>query len=381
MLLFVKFSWKLLLLSLPWIAFAETPPSTQVIAYVFVKDTIINPSDIAAARLTRINYAFANIEDGKIIEGFQHDAQNFAVLQKLKTRNPALQILVSVGGWTWSGRFSEMALTTESRTKFIDSVVEFLGKYKLDGLDIDWEYPGSIGNGNPFRPEDKQNFTALLKELRSRFDHEKQRLHRPLLLSIATGASTEFLAHTEMDKVAHYVDTVNLMSYDYYEPTDDKIAGHHAPLFTNPADPKHVSVDASVTAYLASGVPARKLVVGVPFYGHAWSHVSPDNFGLYQPGQSSDIPSEYNALLPFLQPASGYVRHWDAQASVPFLYNAGNGTFISYEDPESLRAKCRFVLDKHLAGIMFWDYEGDAEGALLTSISGALSQRSPDASH
>ena len=274
-----------------------------------------------------------------------------------------------------------MALTTESRTKFIDSVVEFLGKYKLDGLDIDWEYPGSIGNGNPFRPEDKQNFTALLKELRSRFDHEKQRLHRPLLLSIATGASTEFLAHTEMDKVAHYVDTVNLMSYDYYEPTDDKIAGHHAPLFTNPADPKHVSVDASVTAYLASGVPARKLVVGVPFYGHAWSHVSPDNFGLYQPGQSSDIPSEYNALLPFLQPASGYVRHWDAQASVPFLYNAGNGTFISYEDPESLRAKCRFVLDKHLAGIMFWDYEGDAEGALLTSISGALSQRSPDASH
>ena len=377
----MNFSRKLLLLSLPWLAFAAQPDPKQVIAYVFVNDTIIKPTDIAAERLTRINYAFANIEGGKIVEGFQHDEQNFAVLHKLKARNPALQILVSVGGWTWSGRFSDMALTADTRAKFIDSVVEFVQKFQLDGLDIDWEYPGSIGNGNPFRPEDKQNFTALLKDLRSRFDHEEQRLHRPLSLSVATGASSEFLAKTEMDTVAQYVETVNLMSYDYYESTDDKIAGHHAPLFTNPEDPKHVSVDASVTAYLAAGVPARKLVVGVPFYGHAWSHVSPDNFGLYQPGQSSDVPSEYNALLPFLQPSSGYVRHWDATSSVPFLYNAANGTFVSYEDTDSLRAKCRYVVDKHLAGIMFWDYEGDANGALLTSINDALHQRFQHAGH
>lgn len=356
-------------------ALARTPPPKQVIAYVFVKDAVIDPSEIAAEQLTRINYAFANIQNGRMLEGFQNDAQNFAALVSLKSRNPALQILVSVGGWTWSGAFSAMALTSQSRAVFIDSVVVFVRKHNLDGLDIDWEYPGLPGIGNPYQPEDGGNYTALLKELRARFRREERNLHRTLLLSVATGASEAFLAHTQMRAVARYVDTVNLMSYDYYEPTDDKVAGHHAPLFTNPADPKHVSAGASVSAYLAAGVPARKLVLGVPFYGHAWAHVPPTNFGLYQAGGPTNLPSDYRTLIPFLQPSSGYVRHWDALASVPFLYNPDTATFISYEDPESITQKCRFVRSKHLAGMMFWDYEGDAAGVLLTTIHNALNGR------
>jgi chitinase len=362
-----------LLLFLPWITLAAPAPPKQVIGYVFAKDAVLNQADIAAEQLTRINYAFSNIENGRIVEGFSHDAENYSVLVSLKARNPALQILTSVGGWTWSGRFSDMTLTKASRAHFIDSVVEFVRKYQLDGLDIDWEYPGMVGNGNPFRPEDKQHYTALLKELRTRFRREGRVLHRPLLLSVATGASSEFLAHTEMRKVSRYVDTVNLMSYDYYEPDSDKITGHHAPLFTSAADPKRVSADASLKAYRAAGVPERKLVLGVPFYGHAWAHVPPTNFGLYQPGAAGvNLPSGYRDLVPLLQPASGYVRHWDEQASVPFLYNPANGTFISYEDPESLVAKCRFVIVHHLAGIMFWDYESDAGSGLLQSIYNAL---------
>jgi chitinase len=369
-----------LLLFLPWIALAAAAPPKQVtpkqiIGYVFAKDALINPADISAEQLTRINYAFSNIQNGQIVEGFSNDAQNYATLVSLKTRNPALQILTSVGGWTWSGRFSDIALTKASRAVFIDSVVAFIRKYQLDGLDIDWEYPGMTGIGNPFRPQDKQHYTALLKELRKRFGREEQELHRPLLLSVATGASAEFLAHTQMRKVGKYVDTVNLMSYDYYEPDADKVAGHHAPLFTNPADPKHVSGQDSVTAYLAAGVPARKIVLGVPFYGHAWAQVSSTNFGLYQSGVPAHIPTDYRDLLPLLQPDSGYVCHWDAQAAVPFLYNPGAATFVSYEDPQSLAAKCQFVLAHHLGGIMFWDYEGDAASALLTSIHNGLAGR------
>jgi chitinase len=121
--------------------------------------------------------------------------------------------------------------------------------------------------------------------LRARFHHEEKVLHRRLYITVATGASSEFLEHTEMGKVQRYVDSVNLMSYDYYEPVDDKITGNHAPLYSDPADPKGVSADRSVHEFQKAGVPARKLVLGVPFYGHVWGEVPPTNDGLFQPGK------------------------------------------------------------------------------------------------
>ena len=87
--------------------------------------------------------------------------------------------MISVGGWLWSGNFSDAALTPESRSRFIDSVAAFVEHYNLDGLDIDWEFPGEIGAGNRFRPEDGKNFTLLLAELRKRFDREERKLGRP----------------------------------------------------------------------------------------------------------------------------------------------------------------------------------------------------------
>ena len=98
-----------------------------------------------------------------MVPGSPSDAQNFALLRSLRNTNPNLTILVSVGGWLWSTNFSDMALTSESRNVFEDSVMQFLTRYDLDGLDIDWEYPGMPGAGHPFRPVDKQNFTALLR--------------------------------------------------------------------------------------------------------------------------------------------------------------------------------------------------------------------------
>jgi chitinase len=149
-------------------------PKNEIIAYVFVKDRVLQPGEIAPTKLTRVNYAFANLQNGRIVEGFAHDAENFAALNALKQANPDLKVLVSVGGWTWSGNFSDMALTKQSRKAFIDSAVHFIERYHLDGLDIDWEYPGMIGDNNRFRSEDKQNYTSLLKELRKRFDREER---------------------------------------------------------------------------------------------------------------------------------------------------------------------------------------------------------------
>lgn len=352
----------------------EKPPQPVVIAYVFPQNSVIQPGEIAAQKLTRINYAFANISNGVVVNGFPTDAANFAALNALKQQNPSLTVLVSVGGWLWSGNFSDAVLTEQSRRAFIDSAVAFIEKYNLDGLDIDWEYPGQIGAGNRFRPEDKQNYTTVLKELRERFNREEKKLHRQLYLSVATGSEPSFLEHTEMDKVQKYVDTVNLMAYDYYEPGDQPTTGHNAPLFTNPRDPKHVSADASVHAYELAAVPASKIVLGVPFYGHEWGDVTAQNHGLFQPGKP--VPNAFanyaNISANMLKPDSGFTRYWDSDSAVPYLYNASTQVFISYDDPKSMALKCQYALDHKLAGIMFWDYSGDPSGALLNSIDATL---------
>ena len=176
-----------------------------VAAYVFAEGRVLAPGEIDAKKLTRVNYAFANIAQGRMVEGAPTDAANFAALTALRKDNPHLTVLVSVGGWTWSGGFSDAALTPSSRAVFIDSVAAFITRYDLDGLDVDWEYPGMSGAGNTFRPEDKQTYTLLLKELRHRFDTIAGTLHHPLYLTIAAGASKEFLEHTEMSQVANYV--------------------------------------------------------------------------------------------------------------------------------------------------------------------------------
>jgi len=344
----------------------------MVVGYVFQKDAALTPGQIDARSLTRVNYAFANIKDGRMVTGFAADAENFAFLNGLKRENPSLTVLVSVGGWLWSTDFSDVSLTAESRKIFIASVMEFLARYQMDGLDIDWEYPGMVGSGHTFRSEDKENFTLLLKELRQRFARESKRSGKKLYLTIAAGASEEYLAHTEMAKVARYVDTVNLMAYDFYEPTDDGLTGHHAPLFTNPADPKKVSADASVEAFERAGVPAKKILLGVPFYGHVWGEVADREHGLYQPGKAAPEGYAPYSVVSSETTGSGYVRYWDPVARVPYLYNADKRLFVSYEDAESLAAKCGYVREHGLGGVMFWDYSGDPSGTLLKALNEGL---------
>jgi len=343
-----------------------------IVAYVFPRDNPLREGEIAAQKLTRINYAFANIKDGRIVNGFAYDDQNLAALVALKQENPSLTVLISVGGWLWSGTFSDMSRTRQSRAIFISSVVEFVGRNHLDGLDIDWEYPGLPGAESHFRAEDKQNYTLLLKELRTRFNKLEKELHRRLYVTIATGASSEFLAHTEMKRVQKYVDTVNLMAYDYYEPDSDAITGHHAPLYSNPADPKKISDDNSVQEYEKAGVPAAKIVLGVPFYAHVWGQVPATNHGLFQPGK--EIPHGYAPYGdgPEAMLKNGFIRYWDPIAAAPYLYNAEMQIFVSYDDPESLALKCKYVLAKKLRGIMFWDYESDSTGALLNAVNDGL---------
>jgi chitinase len=352
-----------------------------VVGYIMARGRVLTPETIAAGKLTRINYAFARIRDGVIVEGGAHDAENFAVLTSLRRKYPALQVVVSVGGGgAGSAGFSDMAFTREGRAKFIESCVAFVEKYNLDGVDIDWEYPGVPGShNNPFRAEDKQTYTLLLKELRLRLNREQKKLHRHLVTSTATGWTTSWLEHTNMREASKWVDTVNLMCYDYYEPSSP-ITGHDAPLFTNPADPKGVSTDRSVRENLAAGVPARKLVVGVPFYGKQWENVPPENHGLFQPGKAAANPTPLYGVIDRSMIGHGFTRYWDPVAEAPYLYNAATKTFVTYDDTESMAKKTAYVMKHHLGGIMFWEYTGDPDNVLLDAINAGLYRRVATAS-
>jgi chitinase len=344
----------------------------MVVGYVFTQESVLLPAQVDAHILTRVNYAFANIKDGRMVTGFSTDKQNYAVLAGLRKQNPGFTVLVSVGGWLWSGGFSDVAFTAKTRKTFIDSVMEFLATYDLDGLDIDWEYPGMAGATKNFRPEDGHNFTLLLKELRERFDKETKKTHRRLYLTFAAGASSDYIAHTELREDEKYVDTVNLMAYDYVEPGGDPLTGHHSPLFTNPADVRNFSSDASVRAFEAAGVPSEKILLGVPFYGHVWGEVADINHGYLQPGKP--VPHAYSGFGAITTEMlnQGYVRYWDPVASVPYLYNPDKHIFVSFEDQQSLAAKCRYIVDQKLGGIMYWDSSGDPNGVLLGAIGQSL---------
>ncbi len=169
-----------------------------------------------------------------------------------------------------------------------------------------------------------------------------------------------------------YVDTVNLMAYDYVEPGSDPLTGHHAPLFTNPADTRGNSGDASVRAFEQAGVPAAKILLGLPFYGHVWGEVADRDHGLFQPGKP--VPKAYAPYSVIMGSMlnQGFVRYWDPVSSAPYLYSAEKQIFVSYEDTQSIAAKSNYVLAHKLGGVMFWDYSGDPSGVLLQAIQSSL---------
>lgn len=325
-------------------------------------------SNIDATKLTHINFAFANVSNsGQVIIGDAGaDPTYFNELKKLKTVNPNLKTLISVGGWTWSTNFHAAALTDASRTTFANSAVAFMKTYGFDGVDIDWEYPNQTGNGNPYGPEDKHNFTLMLQKLREKLDAQGTTDGgKHYLLTIASGASQSYAQNVEFSQLQQYVDFVNIMAYDFYGSWESTTG--HASALMDPSGQNQFSVDSAVKIHMNNGVPANKIVVGCAFYGHSWSGVTKTNNGLYQSfSGSANDEITYTQLASSYINKNGYTRYWDSQAKAPYLWN-GN-TFVSYDDEQSLQEKAAYVKSKGLGGAMFWEYTQDFGGTLLTAL-------------
>lgn len=329
---------------------------------------------IQADKLTQINYAFAKIDSGTLKIAMAYpttDRRNFEQLRKLKAKYPHLKTMISVGGWDFSGYFSDAAATAKSREAFARSCVEFILEHGFDGVDLDWEYPVSGGAaGNHNRPQDKQNFTLLLQELRRQLDKQGAADGRRYYLTIAAGAGASYWDKIELTKVLSYVDHIFLMAYDLHGPWDS-YADLLAPLYTpTEASPQYKSsVDAAVTTYLNKGGKASKLVLGMPFYGYRYTGVSAAGNGLYSRFSSAGSVS-YDQLAASYIGKSGYTRYQHAIGRVPYLY--GNNTFISYEDADSIAAKVKYAKSRGLGGVGAWALSHDTRGVLLTSAYRAL---------
>lgn len=352
--------------------FHRNNPKYHVIAYIAGWRSDWSAKEIDAKELTEINYAFANVKNGKVVLGYPNDPRNFQIMDSLKMRNPNLKILVTVGGWLWSKNFSNVALTQNSRDRFANSAVAFIRKYHLDGVDIDWEFPAQIGAGNIYRPADTRNFTLLLKDLREKLNQASYQDHRTgsdkYMLTIAAGADKKYVKHTQLGKLQKYLNYINLMTYDYYNGTDDT-TGHLTNLYQSRYDHYNKkSVARSVRLIEKQGVTANKIVIGAAFYGRSWAGVRSQNHGLYQPASGHKSAMPYDSLAEWYINKNGFRRYWDSSAKAPYLWNAEKKIFISYDGPESIRYKAKYVKRKHLGGIMFWEYSQDKKGILLNDI-------------
>jgi len=292
----------------------------------------------------------------------------------LRKINPRLKVIVSIGGWEADG-FSDAALTDASRAAFANSALELVRTYSLDGVDIDWEYPGQGVAGIKYRAEDRQNFTLLLKALREKLDAASAAQGRTggdrYTLSIAS-ADREYFDHTEMDKLQVYLDWINVMAYDFFNSLTPT-TGHHAGLYrAAPAAPTDRDADASIKQHLAAGIPAEKLVLGVAFYGRGFTGVKPVDSGLNQRYERFEAAHDYSELADKLIGKQGFVRHWDDRAKAPYLWNGTSRTFISYDDPQSIGIKAQYVKAHHLGGMMFWELSEDRNDELLDVIVRSL---------
>jgi chitinase len=340
---------------------------------------------IDASKLTHINYAFANIIDGEVrfgsesIDNRARNSDDISKLIDLKKVNPDLKVLVSVGGWGWSGNFSDAALTDSSRNRFAASAAQFIKDYRLDGIDLDWEYPNQPGAGNIYRPEDVHNFTLLLKCVRQYIDALTLQAGRkePYLLSIATGGDSVYVANTELGEASKYLDFINIMSYDLHNGLTYQ-SGHHSNLWLSAYDaPNGDATVRAVNMHLEAGVSPAKLNIGIPFYGRIWRGVEPVNNGLYREARTTGAGIPYTEVLKAAADP-GYVRLYDSSAAAPYLWNASDSIFISYDDETSIAAKMQYVKSEGLGGVMFWEYAEDVNGRLLNAIVKGLGSGKED---
>ena len=315
--------------------------------------------------LTHINYAHGRFKNPKTGDGgiVFTDSEKAPVgdVVALKSKNPKLKVMMMVGGWGGhADGFSMMARDAAKRKEFCQSVKSLLDRHKLDGVDIDWEYPTQSADGETgCDPDDTKNFNLVLKELRETLGTSK-------IISFASSSSARYV---DWKTAIQYLDYVNVMTYDMGAAPN----GHNSPLHKSKRFDQR-SWDESIDAHVKAGVPKNRQVMGVPFYGKAEKNPSEASKIFEYSVKYYEIPDILEKGTYKGKPLARKVtRQWEPTSMVPYLVDDSGKNVLSYDDPQSVEAKGTYVTANGMLGAMFWEYRYDSsDHALLKSLVKAI---------
>lgn len=334
----------------------------RIVAYI---DGTSGTSNLPPAdRVTHIMVAFASIDtNGDLIFPIAID---IPAITALKAQNPALKVLLSVGGWEWSQPFTSVANDTAKRTAFANSCRQKCLDLNLDGIDLDWEWPGG-GNTTPLAG-DRNNFTALVHGVRLALDSLTPTTGKAYELTCYAPADTVSISFWDLAALKHDFNFFNVQGYDLHGSWENR-TGHQSGLRRNPLGPDDgLNQEQVLAIYTAAGVPKSQLLVGAPFYGQAWTATGFEQNGLFQNANPFG-PMTYATIA--TGPAKHYLRTWDHDAKVPWLFDAlGTKRVISYDDPQSIFEKANYSRSNGYSGVYFWQLGGDStDRQLLITLS------------
>ena len=340
---------------------------------------LVNPQTIPYSKYSIINYSFFKPNFDGTISGLDAWADENLLQGKINyqtepnTHYPntslvdlahqaGVKVLISIGGWTESSLFSRIAADPRKRKRFAGECRRLVEKYHLDGIDIDWEYPGVADRDG--KPVDKQNFTFLLRGIRDSLNKLSTRTPKKYLLTGAFSASKKHMAHIEWGKVSLLLDAINLMTYDFYGSWDSQ-AGHNSPLFATAYDDSEANIDGAVKALTAIyGVSPSKINIGAAFYGRSLKTKQAPEVLTALTGKVDTITFHIDEGSPLyyniLKQKDHFTEHWDEYAQVPYLTGKDDlKTFVSYDDARSIANKAHYVTAKKLRGVIIWEMTGD----------------------
>ncbi|XP_041836519.1 chitinase, acidic.1 [Melanotaenia boesemani] len=330
------------------------------------------PDNIDPFLCTHVIYSLASINSfNQIVPIEWNDPEMYNSLNSLKTINPSLKTLLSVGGnVNGVSAFIAMVARPENRAAFIKSAISYLRTNKFDGLNLAWEYPGH--NGSP--QQDKERFTLLAMELSKAFVDEVKGSGKPqLLLSFnAAGIISTIDRAYEVNKLAPHFDFINIMTYDFHGHWEG-VTGHNSPLYRSSLDTGthfHYNINSSISYWISLGAPAEKLLLGFPTYGRTYYLITGAN-GL---GAPSNGPAEagpytrtagfwaYYEICDFTNSAT---VSWISEQEVP--YATYGSAWVGYDDMRSYSSKVQWMTTNGLGGAHVWTMDMDDFSGSLCS--------------
>ncbi|KAJ2821675.1 hypothetical protein FBU31_004824, partial [Coemansia sp. 'formosensis'] len=364
------------------------------------------------SKYTHVNMAFGIPTSSGT---FSFDGDWFLPALVTSMHSVGTKVLMSVGGWTGSNYFSNIVKDAGASSTLISSMVSYVKANNLDGIDIDWEYPGRLGdNCNVFDvANDTPNYLKFLQNLRAAMDTAFGMRQKMITLAVRVQPfDINGAPSTDVSAFAKVVDYANLMQYDINGGWNN-VTGPNAPFNFQKGEGLQVSFVSAINDWIAAGFPASQLTAGIGFYGRstiALEDMTKDPTNQYQPqsqlvplGDSEDAPwydvcagttansgtwqwkhlRDQGILTSPSAAAAPWVRQWDPVSQTPWLFNPSTKQFISYDDPQSLQVKINYAASKGLAGAMVWsanmDYNNELMNVLHSWPSGPVVTTSPPA--